>query len=289
MERTFGRRDIGKSVVSFARGVHETVSQEVPNVGAAMVTRREVIDFGARVIAPVVADTALGNPVLKTLLHRNAAPSIPEAYVPESFDMLDYLLTDTPKVGLTGTHRLSQTIDPEAKRVYTVKFGDKSSYEMHEWDDENIYLVHDNSNPSSPYNFSKGIWMKRHMKLGESFRVDPEQNMLERFTDGESCNPKSREPFGYTVTLESYYQTYATEGPLGILTDVIKLVYAPDGDQKEEFFYNPTIGWFQWNLKEKDGDFISSAIFSSYDRKKPTQPNEGLICIWPSSNDNENR
>ncbi len=283
MERTFYRRDIGRSLGRLAHTARTAFTQDTlqPIIETAF-TRREAIEMAALIIGPAVIDTALGNPLLQTVLGRDASPESEQENEAQIFDMWDYLTTDNPHVGLTGTHRLSQTIQPDRKRVFTVKFGDKRSFEQHEVDkDGNIRLHHDNSDPNGPYNFTNGLWMKPTMTLGESFRVHPKDNMLERF--GPGCKPKSREPFGYTITLEEYYQTYDTEGPLGMRSDVIKLVYAPDGDQKEEFFYDKEIGWFQWNLKKKDGDLIASAIFSGYDRKKPVQPDERLICVWPGS------
>jgi hypothetical protein len=190
---------------------------------------------------------------------------------------LDYFLSDHPDVGLTGSHPLSQTRDGNA--VYYVKWGD-TSYERHVWDENYIYLQEDHSEaPVQPYTFTPGIWMKRHMRVGESLSFLTGENTIQFFTD--SCEPVSTNsgPYKYIMTLEQHIPDFNAGGDLGV-QDVIVLIYdyRPAGAANyEKFYYSKEWGWIRWENIDAAGNIVQVSEFNR--KHKVISPDRTVSCL----------
>jgi hypothetical protein len=183
----------------------------------------------------------------------------------EAIDTLSYFLSDHPETALvgdtyegdrkTGSHPLSQTLEGQAS--YYVKWH-PNAYEHYSWDDDYIYLKEDHSwidaadGRPKPQAFIPGVWMKRHMRVGEEIDMGANQSKLIYRGD---CRPGRTSRLGYKTVLEARIPRFDAGGDLG-LQDVIVLRYdyslrtgIPDRQRVnsyEKFYYSREWGWIQW-------------------------------------------
>ena len=188
-------------------------------------------------------------------------------------DTLGYFLSDHPETALVGdtwdatnpdagSHPLSQTV--EGRAAYYVKWH-PNAYEYYSWDDAHIYLREDRSwtdaadgNRVKPHAFVPGLWMKRHMRVGEE--IDMGGNEMQLLYRGD-CRPGRKARLGYKVVLEARIPRFDAGGELA-LQDVIVLRYdyslrtgIPDRQRVngyEKFYYSREWGWIQWEYYQDD-------------------------------------
>jgi hypothetical protein len=187
----------------------------------------------------------------------------------ELVDTLTYFVSHHPDIALEGdawdasrpvtaAHPLSLTVD--GSRSYYVKWH-PSAYELFRWDDEDIYLSEDHTWATvdgrlEPYAMRPGVWMKRHMRVGEV--VDMGAN-LRRLLQARDCGPARWTSLGYKMVLEKHDPHFDVGGELGI-QDVIVLRYdysrwtgLPERrgvNAFERFYYSREWGWIQWDYYE---------------------------------------
>lgn len=189
----------------------------------------------------------------------------------ESIDTLDYFISKHLNQGLTGTHPLSQTVD--GQKAYLVKW-DANTFEVHTWDNNNIYLKEDNSGAPMDFNtLSPGTWMKRHMAVGET--VTTTQNTVQYYT--RSCSPiGSAHPLPLVMTLERHEPNFNVGGDLG-MQDVIVLKYDHPG-QYERYYYSKEWGLIRWEEYNKTGNVKTNESVFNMITQSPIAPNKESVC-----------
>jgi hypothetical protein len=191
----------------------------------------------------------------------------PEA---EVVDTLDYFLTKHPSVTLTGSHDMSHV--SRGTDHYTIKWSSEA-FELHTWDEEHIYLREDHSGaPADFYTFSQGLWMRRHMRVGET--LQSAANELQWYD--RQCRPTRTAKHAFQTTLEARLPELDVGGDLGV-QDVIVLRYAfPGGTGYEKFYYSREWGWIIWEQYLADGSLLRRSELNRISDKPPVEP--GLPC-----------
>lgn len=167
---------------------------------------------------------------------------------------LDYFLTKHPDKKLYGPNGKGFIGDfgnqiVEGNRSYFVKW-DPYSYEIHEWDDNYIYIKEDHSRGNIPaYYHVPGLWMKRKMKVGEKLDLSSNQNYYFKETQNNFCIPNGSQNSPYIMTLESHIPDYDLGGDLG-RQDIIVLRfdYCSLSNGYEKYYYSKEWGWVGWEM-----------------------------------------
>jgi len=208
-----------------------------------------------------------------------AAPVMPSkaqapAHQPELINTLDYFISKHLDKGLGGSHNQNQVI--RGSTSYYVKW-QSNAFEIHTWDDQNIYLTEDHSwKKTQAYSFQPGIWMKRTMQVGES--IDQQANWGLYFNI-PACGIADVHPLPYTMTLEAHVPEYNMGGDLGA-QDVIVLKYdysnAANPGNFERFYYSHEWGWVKWELYQQDSLVKTSSFNIIHDH--PLAPEIASSC-----------
>jgi hypothetical protein len=202
-----------------------------------------------------------------------------DATTADTVDTLSYFVNTSGR-GLDGAHSLSQTVI--GSDVYYVKWS-ATQFENYSYDDQNIYLREDRSDPAQTYTFSDGVWMKRRMTVGET--VSAGTNRIQGFAvDGTDCTPTTQGIQPYRNTLVGH-ETRDLGGELGV-RDVIVLRYdyriGTAGDY-EQMYYARGLGWVRWELYRVDTPtstprLVQVSAFDRFAAAPPTAPNTAAAC-----------
>lgn len=248
-------------------------------------------DFSLAFSGALIFLSLTGDPSLvRNDIHLNEQPPPQDVFGSQKetegkeFDMLDYFIKRTPEP-LTGTHILWQISDMSKNSSYYFK--GPESFELHDWDEEFIYLKIDKSNPKRPYEFSEKAWLKRKMKVGDT--IENLENTVQWF---DGCTPAKQEQFPYKIKFKANYSRFNLGGDLGV-QDVNVVEYswgienwdkksAPSYTNHEDFYYAQSLGWVMWQwFDDKEKKLVAESIFNKIYRGKSTFLPKDTSCSSP--------
>lgn len=172
------------------------------------------------------------------------------------FDTLDFFIKKHPP-GLKGSHSLHQVVDQSLRRSYYLK-GDSQRYEVHQWDEQGLYLLLDHD-PDRAYSLAPGIWLTRSMSVGDEI-VAPATTTITEY-EATACRAPRSQPYSYTIKLERFVPDYDAGGDLGRQA-VIVIRYLPAGGNAEFFYYSREWGWIAWEEYESTGQLLNISTFN---------------------------
>lgn len=196
----------------------------------------------------------------------------------EIINTLDYFLTDHPDKSLTTQEQQGQMGQVVVGAVSYYTKWSPHSFELHEFDEDYIYLLEDHSlAPHPAYSFYPGTWLKRTMQVGETINVD---NNRIQWYDAQ-CKPTTSGQFPYKMTLERHESKYNIGGGLGEKdVIVVKYDWGPPGGDFERFYYSKEWGWIKWE-KYTNGELAQTAIFNKIRQAAPIPPAFSKVCYLP--------